>query len=78
MRQVILRVLDAVRVVPVGGTVRQASGCGRAVAVTARAATGGRGTLRAVRVATGSTAAVALRGRRVRGRGGGRARVRIG
>lgn len=70
--------LDAVGVVTVGGTVRQASGSSRAVAVAARAAAGGRCALRTVRVAAGSAAAVALRSRRVRGRGGRRTRVRIG
>lgn len=71
--------LDTIRVVSVGGSVRQPAGSGRAVAVATRSGTGGGGALGTVRVSTGSAAAVTLRGRRVARRRGRRpGRVRIG
>lgn len=71
--------LDTVRVVSEGGSVRQPAGSGRAVAVATWSGTGGGGALGTVRVSTGSTAAVTLRGRRVARRRGRRpGRVRIG
>lgn len=71
--------LDTVRVVSVGGSVRQPAGSGGAVAVATRAGTGRGGALGIVRVSTGSAAAVALRSRRVARRRGRRpVRVRIG
>lgn len=68
--------LDTVGVVSVAGSVGQATGSGRAVAVTARSTAGGAGALGIVRVATRAAAAAAFRGRSV-GRGGRRRARRV-